>query len=1311
MLLEGSELTKKDWESHLYDDFEHFRQHKGEFIHDYYVRFAILIIDMRNIKMTMSRLQLNSKFVNNMLPEWGRFVTTVKLNRGLRDSNYDQLYAYLKQHETHAKENKMMWERFSQPTVDPLALMTNFSNPQHYSQSSSTSSSTEIPQPLADNPYFNSIENLIENLSNTLALLTQSYKTFLPQTNNQLRTGQGMNPWGGGAARYGGAQIRVGNVTQGQARPADDCDAFDSDVDEAPTIQTMFMANLSSADPVTDEAGPSYDSDILSEVQDHDHYQDSFCAHHEEHAMHDSVQLDHVVDSHVDYTSDSNMILYDQPKPYYNELNKVAIGYKNPLCLIHAKQVQLALYNGHEIIKDNHAQAIVYNTKETLKITEITRKKMNDKMKDPECVTHKVNIAPHDYSKENFLATFTPQIQQTLEQIFWFNDLIKLKSKALKEQTTVSIPIKALTVKHDAIERKNLLIANDNLIAECLSKEVFSVATNSKLNVARFTKMHVANTIVEAHCLAIKAELANLRDKSHHDNQKELINHFSILEVKPKVLARGKYAIDVEPIVPRLRNNRDAHLDYLRHLKESVETILDIVEEAKVVIQTVLWYLDSGCSKHMTGDRSWLMNFMKKFIGTVRFENDHFGAIMGYKDYVIGNSVISRAEVVATAVFGALCYPTNESEDLGKLQPIADIRIFVGYAPSRKGIRPAPNFLMPGQISSSLVPNLVPATPYVPPINKELKILFLTMFDEYLEPPCANRPVHPAQAVQAPVNSASTPSSTTIDKDAPFPSISPSTSALQSHSLHQGIAAKLNYMEDHTVAPVDNISFVNVFAPKPYYEASSSGDIGSTKSTYVSQTLHHLNKWSKDHPLDNVINHASCHDTRRSTSRSAQFLGDQLVSWSSKKQKSDAISTTKAKYIAMSKHIDIRHHFIREQVEGGVVELYFVTTDYQLADIFTKALPRQWFEFIIPRLDIMADVNINAPAGQAPAMAPPVCTDDQILPRIRWGLYCFLNIPSIYIQQFWDTVWYVKSTGCYRCQLDEQWFELTKDTLRDALQITPVNHNQEFTSPPSTDALINLVNKLGYLKLVRNVSNVVTNDMFQSWRALTTIINLCLIGKTSGFERPRAHVLQIIWGIHTSGKKKATLIVILSIQFTKLIIHHLQRKHKFHPRPDSLLYLPNEEPVLGYLKFGAKGTKRKVFGMHIPGSLITTYIQKASYYQEYLANVAKPRRQKRTLKSMAELVAEDAPAKEPQVAAEDVDLQKALEESMKEVPGKGKAKVTKEQVSHDLLNLQNPKKKSPMDQYIFQRRTSIPIGSSGHDESSYVELGKSDSEE
>ncbi|GJR52521.1 hypothetical protein Tco_1403042 [Tanacetum coccineum] len=107
-----------------------------------------------------------------------------------------------------------------------------------------------------------------------------------------------------------------------------------------------------------------------------------------------------------------------KPKPYYDEKNKVAIGYNNHLCITRAKQVQPALYNGHEIIKTNHVPAIVHNSEDTLEIAEITRKKMNDKMKDPECVKKRVKIAPPDYSRENYLATFTPQKQLRRADIF-----------------------------------------------------------------------------------------------------------------------------------------------------------------------------------------------------------------------------------------------------------------------------------------------------------------------------------------------------------------------------------------------------------------------------------------------------------------------------------------------------------------------------------------------------------------------------------------------------------------------------------------------------------------------------------------------------------------------------------------------------------------------------------------------------------------------------------------------------------------------------------------------------------------------------
>ncbi|GKB34461.1 hypothetical protein Tco_0879403, partial [Tanacetum coccineum] len=134
----------------------------------------------------------------------------------------------------------------------------------------------------------------------------------------------------------------------------------------------------------------------------------------------------------------------------------------------------------------------------------------------------------------------------------------------------------------------------------------------------------------------------------------------------------------------------------------------------------------------------------------------------------------------------------------------------------------------------------------------------------------------------------------------------------------------------------------------------------------------------------------------------------------------------------------------------------------------------------------MVDVNVNAPAKQAPAVHHLLHTN------FFRAFTASSTIPSIYIQQFWDAVRYDNKTGNYSCELDEQWFDLTKDTLRDALQITPVDTNIAFSSPPTPDALIKFVNNLGYSKVVRTLSDVVTNDMFQPWRALTTVINLCL---------------------------------------------------------------------------------------------------------------------------------------------------------------------------------------------------------------------------
>ncbi|GJT93491.1 integrase, catalytic region, zinc finger, CCHC-type containing protein [Tanacetum coccineum] len=740
-----------------------------------------------------------------------------------------------------------------------------------------------------------------------------------------------------------------------------------------------------------------------------------------------------------------------KPKSFYDEVNRVAIGYKNPFYLSKAKQVQPALYNGYEIVKTNHARALVHDSEDTLEIDETTRKYMIEKMKDLECVKKKAKplkekaksakpittmtvYPPHTPAKlvPKFLPTkgqvqvniyslvqlfsefdktckkrITPTVtkgekgfEQTktcyLTEVIPFFNTIKEhfkeiqkalvnKIKEMKEifdQMEAEVDQHVVDKKYDEIRRKNLLIENENLIVACLSKKIFYTETDYVLTVSRFSGMHDAYTAAQRRIAKLEAANFNLTQKIQKDDHNEMIiffpnlseadpildfkaldsqnkdlnakvnalqdlnEHFRIKgkmkcvtmsdPVKTKVLAPGvKDATAASGSKPRSNTKKDRTLPAKSDTKKVEDHSRNNKSSVKQKNHIVLWYLDSGCSKYMTGYRSRLRNFVKKFIGTVRFENDHFGAIIGYGDYVIVDSVISRVyyveglghnlfsvrqfcdsdlevalrkhscyvrevngvdlikgnrhtnlytisiedmmksspicllskasktkswlwhrrlnhlnfgifhqksvprtpqhngiverqnrtlvEATRTMLifskapmflwaevkpdlkflraFGALCYLTNDSKDLGKLRPTADIGIFLTepMAPVHISTGPEPILLTPRQISSGLVPDPLSAAPHVPPTNKDLEILFQPMFDEYFEPPVG-------------------------------PTI-----------------------EDNHLAQAYNDPFVNVFAPEPSSDESSSGDVSSAEYTQVVHPHNHLGKWSKDHPLDNVI--------------------------------------------------------------------------------------------------------------------------------------------------------------------------------------------------------------------------------------------------------------------------------------------------------------------------------------------------------------------------------------------------------------------------------------------------------------------------
>nr|GEW55996.1 Gag-Pol polyprotein [Tanacetum cinerariifolium] len=419
-------------------------------------------------------------------------------------------------------------------------------------------------------------------------------------------------------------------------------------------------------------------------------------------------------------------------------------------------------------------------------------------------------------------------------------------------------------------------------------------------------------------------------------------------------------------------------------------------------------------------------------------------------------------------LFGALCYPTNDSKDIGKLQPTADTGIFVGYAPSRKGViswvyyaeGPGHNLFSIGQFcDSDLEVAFRKHSCYVRDTDgvELLKgsrgsnlytISIEDMMNSSPIPLRAKRSVPPAQAVQAPVNSASTPSSTTIDKDVPSPIISPSSSALQSHSLHQGVTAEPNYMKDHTVNPIDNNPFVNVFAPEPHSEASSYGDIILSKVK------------------PNNFKSAITKDCWFQAMQDEIHEFDQLQVWELVPQP-DYVMIIALKWI----------YKVKLDEYGDVLKnkAWLVANGYwqeEVIDFEESFAPVARIEAIRIFIANVASKNMT------------IYQMDLKMAFLNGELKeeVYVSQPEGFVDPDHPTHVYCLKKAL--CQLDEQWFVLIKDTLREALQFTPVNNNQAFVPPPSSDALINFVNELGYPKLVRNLSNVVTNDMLQPWRAL-----------------------------------------------------------------------------------------------------------------------------------------------------------------------------------------------------------------------------------
>nr|GEV29675.1 hypothetical protein [Tanacetum cinerariifolium] len=148
--LQGTSLTKQERECKLYDAFDKFGHIKREPLHQHYLRFTQLIIDMNIYNMKLEKFKVNTKFLNGLPPEWSKFVTDAKLVKDYHTINFDQLHAYLQQHELHANEVHLLRER----NQDPLAFMENQQmTPPHFNTYQSSYNNSQLQQQFSPSQY------------------------------------------------------------------------------------------------------------------------------------------------------------------------------------------------------------------------------------------------------------------------------------------------------------------------------------------------------------------------------------------------------------------------------------------------------------------------------------------------------------------------------------------------------------------------------------------------------------------------------------------------------------------------------------------------------------------------------------------------------------------------------------------------------------------------------------------------------------------------------------------------------------------------------------------------------------------------------------------------------------------------------------------------------------------------------------------------------------------------------------------------------------------------------------------------------
>nr|GEY42166.1 hypothetical protein [Tanacetum cinerariifolium] len=617
-LQQGEFLNIQDVKTNLFWEFGKFTSHDGETMESYYTLFYKLMNEMIRNNLTVATMQVNVQFLQQLQPKWSRFVTIVKQQHKLDEVSNHKLFDILKQYRKEV--NELRAERFAR-NANPLALVAtaqaNQTSKSHksYAPSSKPSIPTrshtttrykgkEIAKPLIPPSETASEKEIYKPTNNNLRTSSNSRNKNVDTTlryKNDNQSGQFGNQR---TMNVAGARENVGSPVVQQSRiQCFNCKEFGYFAKECrkpkrvedSTYHKEKMLLCKQADKGVPLQAEQYDwlADTDEEIDEqeleaHYSYMEKIQEVHTADPCTNSEPLEHVQND-TGYNVFANDLQHsEQSKSVSNTClvetdDSNAIHDSPNMCDDDIQNDQNDVESDDErVALANLNLILIPDGEETLALERESRSKLN---KDSTC------LMPLALKTQNDSFIFVHELKQEMHADLKYVESLEKEIDELES---------------DKAEFSNMY---DMILQECVSNEVMCTYLLSLFDLYALAKLQCLylHKVKECDCLAQK--LSKQTESVSKEFHTVLLQRFAKVE---------KHSISLEIALQKCKEQ---------------------------IVQLILFIVDSGCTKHMTGNLK-LCNFVEKFLGTVRFGNDRFAPILGYGDLVQGNITINRVYYV-----------------------------------------------------------------------------------------------------------------------------------------------------------------------------------------------------------------------------------------------------------------------------------------------------------------------------------------------------------------------------------------------------------------------------------------------------------------------------------------------------------------------------------------------------------------------------------------------------------------------------------------------------------------------------------------